>query len=132
MQYPNRRFTKWAIALAALGLTCGGLSAAPAMAQQQGDGHPGGGQDHRDNGRGHDNGRGPDHNRGRGPDRGGDRGFGHRGFDNRGFDNRGRGFAFGVVLGTYGGRPYYCRNHRHWRWSNRQQRYVYATRRAYC
>jgi hypothetical protein len=35
------------------------------------------------------------------------------------------GLALGAALGYYAGHPYYCRNHRHWRWSSYYQRYVY-------
>jgi len=66
-----------------------------------------------------------------------DRGGDNRGGDNRGGDRhdegRGRdatgalitGMAIGAALGSYNGRPYYCRNHHHWRWSHRLGRYVY-------
>ena len=37
----------------------------------------------------------------------------------------------GAALGSYGGRPYYCRHHHHWRWSHRLGRYVYDYR-NYC
>lgn len=40
----------------------------------------------------------------------------------------GAGILLGAVLGTYGGHPYYCREHHHWRWSNRRQAYVYDYR----
>jgi hypothetical protein len=35
------------------------------------------------------------------------------------------GLALGAALGYYAGRPYYCRNHRHWRWNPYYHRYVY-------
>jgi len=35
------------------------------------------------------------------------------------------GLALGAALGSYAGHPYYCRNHRHWRWSPYYRRYVY-------
>ena len=41
------------------------------------------------------------------------------------------GIAVGSALGYYGGHPYYCRDHHHWRWSHRLGRYVYDYR-AYC
>jgi hypothetical protein len=62
----------------------------------------------------------------------GDNGY-HGGY-NRGY-NRGYrgnpagailgGLALGAALGYYAGHPYYCRNHRHWRWSPYYHRYVY-------
>jgi hypothetical protein len=42
------------------------------------------------------------------------------------------GLALGVALGTYGGRPYYCRHHHHWRWSHRRHAYVYDYNGGYC
>ena len=70
------------------------------------------------------------HNRG-GDQRGDYRGRDSR--DHRGDRGRGRdatgalitGMALGAALGSYSGRPYYCRNHHHWRWSHRLGRYVY-------
>ena len=41
------------------------------------------------------------------------------------------GVALGAALGYYGGHPYYCRHHHHWRWSYRLGRYVYDYR-NYC
>jgi len=35
------------------------------------------------------------------------------------------GLALGAALGNYGGHPYYCREHRHWRWNARYRRYAY-------
>jgi hypothetical protein len=35
------------------------------------------------------------------------------------------GLALGAALGYYAGHPYYCREHRHWRWSRRYHHYVY-------
>jgi hypothetical protein len=63
----------------------------------------------------------------------GGRGFnsGYRGYHG-GYGDRGYGagaliggLALGAALGYYSGHPYYCRNHRHWRWSPYYQRYVY-------
>jgi hypothetical protein len=55
-------------------------------------------------------------------------GYGYR--DGRGY--RGNpagailgGLALGAALGYYSGHPYYCRNHRHWRWNPYYHRYVY-------
>jgi len=81
----------------------------------------GGQQAHRDGG---DHGRVPTGGFG-GERRGGYNGRGNGG----GFIG---GLALGAILGNYAGRPYYCRNHHHWRWSNRQQRYVYYYRGGYC
>ena len=41
------------------------------------------------------------------------------------------GIALGAALGSYAGHPYYCRDHHHWRWSNRQHRYVSVTSRGH-
>jgi hypothetical protein len=66
------------------------------------------------------------------PYHGGPGGYGYRGGPRGGYGYRGNnagaligGLALGAALGYYAGRPYYCRNHRHWRWSAYYQRYVY-------
>jgi len=75
-----------------------------------------------------------DHVNGGGDHRGWNHGNGYgRGYGDRGYGDRGGGFGLGVVLGTYAGRPYYCRHHHHWRWNHRQDRYGYDySRGGYC
>jgi hypothetical protein len=104
--------------LVMLGLVAGAMPASSALAQDR---HQGPGQH---NGGQHDGG-----DRHAGGPRHGDRGRHGAGpyWRNR-HDARGPGFGLGIVIGTYGGRPFYCRNHRHWRWNYRLQRYVYAPR----
>ncbi|HEY3887041.1 MAG TPA: hypothetical protein VGL73_00600 [Caulobacteraceae bacterium] len=58
-----------------------------------------------------------------------DRGRGGRGFPAGAFIG---GLALGSALGYYAGRPYYCRNHHHWRWSPYYHRYVYYYQGGYC
>ena len=91
--------------LAVLALLAATAPAVNVLAQDRG-------QDHRDGGQQQYDGR----DRGRGDDRGRNDGGAFIG-----------GVALGAVLGTYAGHPYYCRDHHHWRWSNRQHRYVSVT-----
>ena len=66
-------------------------------------------------------------------DRGHPGGFdGPRGGYRQGNNGLRGGSGYGIIIGYYGGHPYYCRNHRHWRWSNRMQRYVYSNRGGWC
>ncbi len=123
---------RWTITLGALSLIALAVPVTTALAQhdrQQHGGEDRGGADRGGADRGGDDRGGGDRGR---RDWGGHRhGGGGRG--DQGFRGGGAGgFAFGAMLGYYGGRPYYCRNHRHWRWSHRLQRYVYSTRSAYC
>ncbi len=60
--------------------------------------------------------------------RGGSYGYRH-GYRNDGLVH---GIMLGAAIGSYGGRPYYCRHHRHWRWNRRWHRYVYFPRGGYC
>ncbi len=106
MGYQNLTMT-----LAALGLAMALVPASTAMAQGHGGQHGGGG--------GHSGGQGGGGHGGGG--HGG--GYGGGGYGGGGYG--GVGFGLGAILGYYAGRPYYCRHHRHWRWSNHQQRYVY-------
>ena len=119
---------KLKIVLTAIGLAVA-LSASGAIAQDHGGGEHGGGHDGGGGHAGAQHEGGGAHGRAEGfqGGRGGDHdGFGH---DHGG---GGGGFLLGAILGYYGGHPYYCRNHRHWRWSNHQQRYVYYTRGGAC
>lgn len=109
-------FKNMVIALAALGLVGTGLAATPAMAQEHRDGDRRGGEhagenDHRER----------DH-----------RQWDHRGGEGYRNYRGGRHPEWGGVLGYYGGYPWYCRQHRHWRWSVRRQAYVYSIRSGYC
>lgn len=124
-------FRKLTMAVATLGL---GFFALPvtSMAQHDNGQHGGGGRDGGPSG-GHQGGGdrgGNDH----GGDHGGDRGRGGYGGDRGrgGYGGGGAGFGMGVMLGYYAGHPYYCRHHRHWRWSNRRQAYVYVYRNGSC
>jgi len=116
------KFKNILLTLAALGLSGTVLAASPAMAQEHGGRHGSGG--------GHAGG----DNRGGGHGGGGNHAHdGHSGGGDRG----GRGYRgghpeWGGALGYYAGYPWYCREHRHWRWSNRRQAYVYSTRGGYC
>jgi len=56
-------------------------------------------------------------------------GYGYRGGGGGGLV---AGLALGAALGYYAGHPYYCRDHRHWRWNPYYGRYVYYYGGGYC
>ena len=130
------QFSKLTIAIAALGMVAGVVPVSSAIAQERGGQHGGGGGGQHAGGGEHGGG---EHQGGGDRGGGGHQGDGRQGGGyNRGgnyghgYGYGGAGFALGAILGYYGGHPYYCRHHRHWRWSNRLQTYVYYNNGGYC
>jgi len=114
----SRLFTA---AVAALSLVTAVAPAMDAMAQGH---HSGGGGGHSGGGGGRGGGGGGGFRGGGGGGyRGG--GGGYRGGGGYGAGALIGGLALGTALGYYAGRPYYCRHHRHWRWSPYYHRYSY-------
>ncbi len=115
---------KMFVTLSALGLAAGVLPVAPAVAQHQSEAHGGGGGGH--------GGGGQMHGGGGGGHGGGGQMHGYRGGHGYGGGYGGARAGWGRGFGYYAGYPWYCREHRHWRWSRRLQTYVYWTGGGYC